>query len=225
MTFPSKPKSYAEVKQDLVQQITPHQQHLKKMIGWEAYRKEHPELELPHSNTLRKYFGSWYKVKELFDLNPKTNKKVSRKGWPEKPLNEVIELLKPHVFALEGSPRNWDEYRRTKKLTKALPGSFMIIYIFGSWNEMKKVFSLETKESKRKHDYTTEQIREIVEKYAPDVFRARSWERFRKEHPTLSLPTYMTILNYISKEELAEYEWKWEQPSKNRKNGGNVNGE
>ncbi|RKJ75062.1 hypothetical protein D7X33_18345 [Butyricicoccus sp. 1XD8-22] len=192
-----------ERKNELIKQVTPYRDYLVKKSTWQDYRDKHPELNLPHSNTLIKYLGTWKEIRDIFN--------VEKDSWANKNLDDIIKLLKPHVDALQGSPREWDDYRKDNELEEELPGSYPLIHQFESWNNLKKTFSLPTRESKAPHKYTVEEIQTIIKTYAPHVFRARSWERYRKENQELQLPTYLTILRYVTKEELVEAYQKWKE--------------
>lgn len=186
----------------IIQQVTPHKEHLQTLVGWNNFRKKNPQYDLPHSNTLKLHFGSWEDIKSLFDLD-------NRKKWSLLNQEDALCLIESHIEALKGTPNEWDMYRKTNKLEEELPGSYPLIHIFGSWNQLKQHFGLEVKAPTRPHDYTVEDIRKIIQDYPPHVFTSRAWEKYRKEHKEVPLPSYSTILRYISKEELNLLKKQW----------------
>jgi len=182
------------------EKIRPYREHLVTAKEWDNYRKKHPELSLPHSSTLKYHFGSWKVIKDKFGL---------RHNWSTYSTEKMIQLLEPHVGALRGTPLQWDNYRKEQQLEDQLPGSSLLIIFFESWNGMKQQFDLEVKAPSRPHEYTVEEIRAMIKKYPPDIFSPRAWERYRKEHPDMKLPTYLTILRYVTKDELKEAKQNW----------------
>lgn len=188
---------------NIMKRVQPHKEHLQTLQGWGEYRRKNPHLELPHSNTLKSYFGgTWKNVKEAFELDVKQN-------WSALTLTEAENILQPHINALKGTPIDWDTYRKEKCLEDSLPGSYPLIKVFKSWNHLKVHFNLETKAASRPQEYTEELIREIIAQHPPYVFTSRAWEKYRKEQQELKLPSFVTILRYIPKKELDGIKVEW----------------
>ena len=192
----------------LIQNVAPYKQHLNTIVGWNEFRKNNSQLKLPHSNTLKMHFGTWEDVKSEFDLNFK-------KKWSSLTKEDAIELIHPHLEDLKSTPRHWDDYRKENKLEDELPGSFPLISLFESWNDLKQHFNLDVKSAARPHDYTIEQIQKIIEDHPPHVFTSRAWEKFRKEHKGLALPSFTTLCRYITKEKLDQLKKDWYERNPN----------
>lgn len=174
-------------KEDLISKIKPYKKHMVSAAQWNNFRKENIELELPHANTLINRFGSWNKVKEVVEDLP------VQKQWE---LTELIELLENHIDGLQGTPKDWEDYK-LQHSTETLPSSATIIMKFDSWNNVKRTFNLVEKSNNRPRKYTDDQLVSLVKDHIPYSLSQRSWIQYKKGK---DLPSYQTFLNRIKKQ-------------------------
>ncbi|MBX8945849.1 hypothetical protein [Lysinibacillus sp. K60] len=104
-----------------------HKDHLVTVRGWDEYRKNHPELELPSSQVLRKVFGGWNSLKLTLEVKVKSFENLG-----------IKEYLQPHKSHLK-TVRSWDDYRRLNPNLK-LPSSQTLRKYYKSWTNVKDLF-------------------------------------------------------------------------------------
>ena len=95
-----------------------------------------------------------------------------------------------HFFT---TANEWNKYAKKN----FLPSSTTFVYAFGSWNEAKKKIGLPL--TKRPKKYTTNQILDIVKKNSKYAKNKEMWNQHAKKH---RLPTYLTITQYITWDEV-----------------------
>ncbi len=112
---------------------------------------------------------------------------------------ELIDIGRKHQEHMT-TIQNWNQYAKGK----GLPSSIPFINQFSSWNNAKREIGVHVNHMK----YTRNEIINTIEEH-PEPFQKKgiqqAWEKYRKEymnkHPSSSsLPTYATILKYVTPE-------------------------
>lgn len=171
-----------DTSKELIRTLQKHKHALTTVKGWDKYAKEH---NLPPSVSLIYAFGSWNAVKQALGLPAQKNK------YSIQELEEIAEQHKEHITGKLA----WDEYSKKNHL----PSSSTFIKVFGSWNQFKKHIGVQ-QEKKKRSIYDKEIIVQILKEHAEHYINRTHWDEYAKEH---KLPTYKTIRNYLTYDELA----------------------
>lgn len=138
-------------KEECINKITHYKDHLVSIRHWDNFRIENPELQLPHSKVISKFFnGTWNNMKNYFGLDHNNGgwqgeieyKILSKKDKNEylNKNSELIKIITPHKEYLT-TAKVWDEYRAKNKQF-ILPQSKKVAKAFTTWVVMRQVLGL-----------------------------------------------------------------------------------
>ncbi|MCM3443618.1 MULTISPECIES: hypothetical protein [Metabacillus] len=168
-------------KEEVKSRLLYHKQHLTTVRQWDLYAKDH---SLPSSQSLISIYGSWKEVKDELGI-----KGIDRK-------EELIEIAKEHIHALT-TVENWNKYAKEKKL----PNGYTYISHFGSWNAFKEKLNLSPSTPYPSKLEKKKEIISILKEHGAKYEDRTSWDKYANEE---DLPTYKTIRNYLTFEEIKE---------------------
>ncbi|MBU8908098.1 hypothetical protein [Desertibacillus haloalkaliphilus] len=166
-----------ERKKDIIEVIKPYKEHISTVDHWKEFSKS---CGLPSYGTIINYFGSWNQFKKELDLT--INKPLS-----DEELLSIADKFRDHFT----TAASW--YAFAKKHN--LPSAQAYIDRFGSWNEVKHRIGLS--ESKKSSIYNKEQIIKVLMDHKSHLTTKENWNTYVRNH-TEQLPTYETIIKYIS---------------------------
>lgn len=106
---------------------------------------------------------------------------------------EVIALLEPFKEKIT-SANAWDAF--VKEHDEKLPSARVLIYKFGSWNNVKKELGIKNKREKYSEPYSKEELKEIALKHKGYMLSKRTWDEYATLH---ELPSAQTFINAFEK--------------------------
>lgn len=189
-------------KDEYIQLLTPHKEHLKTMADWEKYRDRCIEIELPSSSTIKTIFNSWKNVKKALKIDnlekekPKFNELMIKKNMTSALTeDEYINLIK-HIEHLT-TTSHWEKYRKQNPDLHLLSSS-ILQNRFTSWNCMKQFFGLETTKIRLSiSSLTEEECINLLMPYKEHFSSTDDWVAFLEENPNLRLPSKNTLIRYF----------------------------
>lgn len=102
---------------------------------------------------------------------------------------EIIALLEPFKEKLT-SANAWDSF--VKEHAEKLPSARVLIYKFGSWNDVKSALGIKY----RREPYSKEELTEIALKHKGHMLSKRIWDEYATLH---DLPSAQTFINSFGK--------------------------
>ncbi|NRD81009.1 hypothetical protein HPT25_27190 [Bacillus sp. BRMEA1] len=166
-------------KEEYKKQLLKHKEHITTVRNWDVYAREHG---LPSSHLLITAFESWKKVKEEIGI-----KEVDR----EKELINIASNHKNHFTTVN----NWNNYAREHNL----PNAFTYISHFDSWNSAKEKLNLSPTSPYPSKEEKKEEMIAVLKEHGSQYIDRTEWDKYAKTH---NLPTYKTIRNYLTFEEV-----------------------
>jgi hypothetical protein len=166
---------------DVIELLFAHREHLVSPISWEQHQKKHPDL--PSVKELLSHLQDWRSVLVKFDL-PK------KRSYNKRDLITIADHYKEHMT----STRSWDQFANQLYL----PKSSTYIAHFGKWSEVLNKVGVTTKKS---GNYRKDEIKRILQENAKHYNSPKDWDTYAKQH---SFPTYKTIRNYLTYNELTQ---------------------
>jgi hypothetical protein len=105
-----------------------------------------------------------------------------------------IECLKKHPIS-KMTVREWNQYAEVH----SLPKSWQILYIFGSWNQMKQELQASSSDIKyQARSMSNEELLQIAKKHQEYFTTEENWNEYAKKHQLPSWLTYKTRFKRIS---------------------------
>jgi hypothetical protein len=173
--------------EELLQSLKNFREHLISPLEWEKLRNKTSQ-PLPTVEEILAVLPNWKTILEHFELKPKRN-------YTEHELLEIVEHYKEHLT----SARQWNVF--ADKLN--LPKSITLIKRFGSWSTLKQLFNLpESSYAPISSTYSKNEVIQALKEHGKHYTNRQEWDSYAKEH---SLPTYKTIRNYLTYDEMKSF--------------------
>ncbi|MCM3362551.1 hypothetical protein [Niallia sp. MER TA 168] len=166
-------------KDTLIELLIPHKENLTTVGNWDEYASKH---NLPSYYSLRKVFGGWNEIRNAVGV--KIKKKYD--------IDSLIEIGKKHREHAK-TIRLWNKFASNEN---GIPSPGQILTVFKDWSSFKKAINVE---SVRATKYTKIDIKKMLEEHKEFFISRSQWDTYAKEN---KLPTYKTIRNYYSYEEI-----------------------
>jgi len=162
-------------------QVNPYKEHLTSSQTYMKFRKEHPELELPHFQNIIAVFGSWNEFKKELGLE---THQIGR--LPKYSYQELVDILKENKEYFTDA-NTWNEHAEKHNLpSMQYMRNRIPIDIIQQYTDYAKWY-----------DYSISYILETIYKHKEAFMKGKNhWERYATQH---SLPHYHTIINKIGK--------------------------
>ncbi|PIJ95606.1 hypothetical protein [Lysinibacillus sphaericus] len=168
----SKP-SVNYTKEQYIELLEPHKEHLKTMDSWRLYTKLQTELTLPSSETLKRDFISWKELKLAFGLEKKRN-------FTTKELIQFLTPFKEHLITMD----SWDAYSSINP-ELGLPDSITIKGNFENWEKLNRTLE----------DY--DKLIKIIIPHISELTTTKNWDDFCCKYLDYKLPSSETLIKFF----------------------------
>lgn len=175
-------KKYPLDQQKLIELLQNHKDHLTSMSKWNVYSKEH---DLPHSQTIIKYFGTWNKVKEALSLEQQGQSRPPE--YTDEMLLEYLDRYKEEFTSIS----EWNTFAKTNQL----PSYYTFTRHLGTEIVEQKTMTMVWDKNK---------LKRLILSYFPETPpTVTKWMEVANKE---KLPSHMTIVRHFKSWTQMKYE-------------------